>query len=184
MPQQAKELMLKELTEEFRDIQQTGCVVVGYQGMKADESRRLRQEARRLGSRVLVVRNSLFARAMSDLGAPGVGGLLDGPSAVVQGPTVVEAARAADAMAKACPAVQVRGVYVDGRILGPECVRKLADMPSRETLLSMFAGALMAPLRRLAAGLLDRPRALLSVLEQMKKQKAEKESTEKGSTES
>lgn len=178
MPQHVKELMLKELAEEFRDIRQTGCVVVGYQGMKADESRRLRQEARRQGSRVMVVKNSLFARAVSDLGAPGLGDLLGGPSAVVQGPTAVEAARAAAAMAKACAAVQVRGVYVDGQILGPEGVRKLADIPSRETLLSMFAGALMAPLRRLTAGLLDRPRALLSILDQMKNQKAE------GSTES
>ncbi|MBN2309163.1 MAG: hypothetical protein JXR94_09345, partial [Candidatus Hydrogenedentes bacterium] len=38
-----------------------------------------------------------------------------------------EAARAADAMAKACAAVHVRGVYVDGQVLGPEGVRKLAD---------------------------------------------------------
>lgn len=173
MPQQVKELMLKELTEKFQDLQQTGCVVVGYQGMKANESRDVRQEARRQGSRVLVVKNSLFVRAASNLGAPDLSGLLTGPSAVVQGPTAVEAARAAEAMAKACPAVQVRGVYVDGQILGPEGVRKLADIPSRETLLSMFAGALMAPLRRLAAGLLDRPRALLSCLEQMRSQKAE-----------
>lgn len=173
MPQQVKELMLKELTEEFRDIQQTGCVVVGYHGMKADEGRLLRQEARRQGSRMMVVKNSLFARAVSDLGAAGIGDLLSGPTAVVQGPTAVEAARAADAMAKACAAVHVRGVYVDGQVLGPEGVRRLADMPSRETLLSMFAGGLMAPLRQLLACLLDRPRALLSVLDQMKNQKAE-----------
>ena len=76
-------------------------------------------------------------------------------------------------MAKACAALQVRGVYVDGQVLGPEGVRKLAAIPSRETLLSMLAGALMAPLRRLAAGLLDRPRALLSVLEQMKQKAAD-----------
>jgi large subunit ribosomal protein L10 len=173
MPQYVKELMLKELTAEFRDIRRTGCVVVGYQGMKADESRHLRQEARRLGTRVLVVKNSLFARAASDLGAPALGSLLSGPSAIVTGPTAVEAARAADALAKTCAAMQVRGVYVDGQILGPEGVRKLADIPSRETLLSMLAGALMAPLRRLTAGLLDRPRALLSILEQMKDQKAQ-----------
>ena len=173
MPQYVKELMLKELADEFRDIQETGCVVVGYQGMKADEGRLVRQEARRQGSRVRVVKNSLFARAVSDLGAPAIGDLLSGPSAIVQGPTAVEAARAADAMAKACGAVQVLGVYVDGKVLGPEGVRKLANIPSRETLLSMFAGALMAPLRQLVAGLLDRPRALLSVLEQLKNQKAE-----------
>ncbi|NLW51205.1 MAG: 50S ribosomal protein L10 [Candidatus Brocadiaceae bacterium] len=172
MPQQVKELMLKELTEEFRDIRRTGCVVVGYHGMKADESRLVRQEARRQGSRMMVVKNSLFARAASDLGACGLSSLLDGPTAVVQGPSAVEAARAAQAMARACAALEVRGVYVDGQVLGPEGVRKLADIPNRETLLSMFAGALMAPLRRLAGGLLDRPRALLNVLEQMKDRKA------------
>ena len=172
MAQHVKELMLKELEERFGNIQQTGCVVVGYQGMKADEARRLRQEARRQSSQVMVVKNSLFALALDHLGAAGVGEMLAGPSAVVHGPSAVEAARAADAMAKACPAVQLRGAYVDGQVLGPDGVRKLARIPDRETLLSMVAGALMAPLRRLAAGLLSKPRALMSILDQMKQNAA------------
>ena len=169
MAQHVKELMLKELEERFGNIQQTGCVVVGYQGMKADEARRLRQEARRQSSQVMVVKNSLFALALDHLGVAGVGEMLAGPSAVVHGPSAVEAARAADAMAKACPAVQLRGAYVDGQVLGPDGVRKLARIPDRETLL---AGALMAPLRRLAAGLLSKPRALMSILDQMKQNAA------------
>ena len=167
--------MLKELEEKFHGIRETGCVVIAYQGMKADEARLVRQEAHRLGSEVMVVRNTLFGLAMDRLGATEIRELIAGATAIVQGPTPVEAARAADAMARTCRAIQVRGAYVDGRLMPPEGVARLAKVPSREVLLSMLAGAFMAPLRRLAAGLMAKPRALRSVLDQLK-QRAEQES--------
>jgi large subunit ribosomal protein L10 len=168
MARELKELMLKELEDQFRDIQQTGCVVVRYEGLSADEARKLREQMRRAGSRMTVVRNRLFSLAASHLGAGEVAELLEGPSAVVCGDNPVDAAKAVEEAAKTSDAIAVRGAYVDGRILGPEGVEKLSKVPSREELLSMFAGMLMAPLRQLAGGLLAKPRELLNVFQQLK----------------
>ncbi len=171
MPREVKELMLKELEEQFRDIQQTGCVLVDYQGVRADEARRLRVEIKRAGVEMTVVKNSIFALAVTNLGAAELASLLDGPIAVVRGENPVVAARAARQMAKANGAVQVRGAYCEGRVVGPERVEQLADIPGREELLAMVAGALISPLRRLAAGLISRQRELLSVLGQLRDSK-------------
>jgi len=172
MPQQVKTLMLAELEKKFRDVKATGCVLVSYQGMKADQERRLRHEVRQKGAEMTVVRNSIFGIAMEHLGAGEVRQLLEGPVAVVHAGDPVSAAKAAGQMTKASAAVRVRGAYFEGRVVGPEGVEKLATIPSREVLLSMVAGALTAPLRRLAYGLLAKPRALVNVFEELKKKAA------------
>jgi large subunit ribosomal protein L10 len=170
MARELKEMMLAELEDQFRDIEQTGCVVVHYEGLSADEARELRELIRQAGSRMTVVRNRLFSLAASRLGVSGLDELLEGPTAIVCGPNAVDAAKAAEDAARKSEAIAVRGAYVDGRVVGPEGVEKLSKVPSREELLSMFAGMLMAPARRLAAGLLAKPRELLSVFQQLKDQ--------------
>ncbi len=175
MAREVKELIVKELTETFRDINETGCVLVSYRGMKADEAHRLRQEVRQRSSRVTVVKNSLFALALDRLGAAELKSLLEGSIAVVQGENSVAAAKVAQEMTKLCAAIQVRGAYVDGAVVGPETVEELARIPSREVLLAMVAGALLGPLRRLALGLMAKPRALVSALDQLRTRSAQQE---------
>jgi large subunit ribosomal protein L10 len=94
----------------------------------------------------------------------------------VCGENPVIAAKAAKEASDACEAIQLRGAYVSGNVTDPTGVERLANIPSRDVLLSMVAGALMAPLRRLAFGLLAKPRALLSLLSQLK-DRAEPEET-------
>ncbi len=173
MAREIKTLMLGELEGRFRNVKQTGCVLVSYQGMKADEAKRVRLEARRKGAEVTVVRNSLFGLAMERLGAGEVKQLLAGPVAVVSASDPVAAAKVVAEISKSAPAVKVRGAYFEGNVVGPEGVEKLAKIPGREALLSMVAGALMAPLRRLAFGLMAKPRELRSIVEQLQKKAAE-----------
>jgi len=182
MAREIKTLMLGELETKFRNVKQTGCVLVSYQGMKADEAKRMRLEARQKGAEVTVVRNSLFGLAMERLGAGEVKQLLAGPVAVVSAADAVAAAKVVTEITKAAPAVKVRGAYFEGNVVGPEGVERLAKIPSREALLSMVAGALMAPLRRLAFGLMAKPRELRSVLEQLQKRAAAAESAPPAAT--
>ncbi len=173
MAREVKELMVKELEAVFQGIDGTGCVLVNYDGMTGDAARQVRQEVRRRGGSMVIVRNSLFGIALDRLGVGGLKRLIGGPMAVVRGEGPIEAAKAVDAATEMCAAIRVRGGYADGRVLGPEEVKKLAAIPSREVLLATIAGALMAPLRRLAYGLLDRPRALACGLDQLRARAAE-----------
>ncbi len=175
MPRRVKELMVAEMEQQLRDINKSGCVLVDYQGITADTDSAVRESIRQKGGTMMVVKNSLFAIAMQRLGAEPVTSLLRGPVAVVWAEDPVGAAKAVDEAAKQCEALQVRGGYADGKTIDAETVKKLADIPGREELLSMVAGALVAPVRRLVGGLLSRPRAFLNGLEQLREQKEDQQ---------
>jgi large subunit ribosomal protein L10 len=168
MARRLKELTVAELEDEFRDIHDTGCVLVGFHGMKADEGRAVRAQIRAVGGRIKVVRNRLFAVAMARLNGPDLAPLMDCSISVVRAANAVDAAKAVREAQRVCPALKVKGGYAEGRVLGPEAAERLADVPPREVLLGMVACALLAPLRQLVFGLTAKPRALASVLVQLR----------------
>jgi large subunit ribosomal protein L10 len=176
MARRVKELMTAELEKRFRDIKETGCVLVNFEGLKADEARIVRASLREVGGEMMVVKNSLFAIALDRLGAAELYSLVRGPTAVIHAQNPVDAARAIKEAAAEYPAIELLGGYADGAVVDAGAVAKLAEIPDRETLLSMVAGALLAPLRRLAFGLTAKQRALLNGLDKLRERKKEEES--------
>ena len=87
------------------------------------------------------------------------------------------AARAFKDASEICPALRLRGGYVEGKVVDAARVEKLAQIPSRETLLAQLAGMLKAPLRRLAYGLLSRPRAFVRGLNILRERMEEENSS-------
>lgn len=49
--------------------------------------------------------------------------------------------------------IKIRGAVVEGKFCDPAVVREIADLPSRDILLSMLAGAFQSPLSTLARAL-------------------------------
>ena len=171
MAREVKELMLEELAHKFQNVKQTGCILVNYRGLTAGDAINVRRTVAQRGGRMSVVKNSLFALAMDRYGAGAVRSMLDGPTAVITADNPVAAAKSVKEVAGLYESLKVRGAFVDGAVLDAGGVAKLAEIPTREVLLSQIAGALMAPLRRLAGGLLAKPRALVNCLDQLREQK-------------
>ena len=138
-----------ELADHFRAS--TAAVLTEYRGLTVAQLKTLR---RSLGSTVTyaVVKNTLTKIAAKDAGVTGVDNLLAGPSAIafVRG-DAVEAAKALRTFAKENPALVIKGGYMDGRTLSVEEVQRIADLESREVLLSKLAGALKAKQSQAAA---------------------------------
>ena len=141
-----------ELTEEFRTS--SAAVLTEYRGLTVAQLKELR---RSLGATTsyAVVKNTLTRIAAKDAGVEGIEDLLTGPSAIafVKG-DAVEAAKGLRDFAKANPLLVIKGGTMGTTTLSAKDVEALADLPSRETLLAMFAGALQAPLVK-TAGLLQ-----------------------------
>ena len=171
MAREIKELMLQELANRFQDVGRTGCILMDYRGLNAGDATNVRLSIAERGGQMCVVKNNLFALAMDRCGAGAVCSLLDGPTAVITADNPVTAAKAAKEAHQLCGALEVRGGFADGAVLDAGAVARLAEIPSREVLLSQIAGALMAPLRRLAQCVLAKPRALVNCLEQLREQK-------------
>jgi large subunit ribosomal protein L10 len=138
------------LSEEFRES--SGAVLTEYRGLTVAQLTELR---RSLGqnARFSIVKNTLTKRAIQDAGLDvQIDDLLVGPSAVafVHG-DVVEAAQGLRDFAKANSPLVIKGAIIDGKSMTAEDVTKLADLESREVLLSKLAGALKAKQGQAAA---------------------------------
>ena len=138
------------LTEEFRES--SGAVLTEYRGLTVAQLTELR---RSLGqnARFSVVKNTLTKLALKEAGIDAqIDDLLAGPSAIafVHG-DVVEAAKGLRDFAKENTPLVIKGGIIDGKSMSAEDVTKLADLESREVLLSKFAGALKAKQGQAAA---------------------------------
>jgi large subunit ribosomal protein L10 len=124
-----------------------------------------------------VVKNTLTKIAAREAGiAEHVEDLLEGPSAIafVNG-DVVEAAKGLRDFAKANPNLVIKGGVVDGRAMSPEEIGRLADLDSREVLLSKVAGALKASIANAAATLDALPTQVARLAEALRAKRAEAE---------
>lgn len=149
MARQDKVATVTEIADRFRAS--AVAVLTDYRGLSVAQMKDLR---RSLGPTVTfsVVKNTLTKRAAADAGIDGIDALLVGPSAIafVEGDPV-DAAKGIRNFAKDNPALIVKGGYMDGALLSPEDFTKLANLESREVLLSKLAGAMKAKQSQAAA---------------------------------
>ncbi len=138
-----------ELTDHFRTSQ--AAVLTEYRGLTVAQIKALR---RSLGGTTTyaVVKNTLTKIAAQQAGVSGLDSLLAGPSAIafVKG-DAVEAAKSLRDFAKEFPALVIKGGILDGKPLSAADVTKIADLESREVLLSKLAGAMKAKQSQAAA---------------------------------
>jgi large subunit ribosomal protein L10 len=150
MPSPEKVDKVARLKERINSSQ--ALLLAEYRGLSVQDATELR---RSLGqdTRFSVVKNTLMKRAAGEAGVAELERLLEGPTAVafVAGDPVSAAKRVVEA-AKRFPALALKGAYMEGRVLGADEARGLAELESREVMLSRLAGAMKAEMSR-AAGM-------------------------------
>ena len=166
MPSPEKVEQVARLKERISSSQ--ALLLAEYRGLSVQDATELR---RSLGqdTRFSVIKNTLMRRAAGEAGVSELERLLEGPTAVafVAGDPVAAAKRLVEA-AKRFPALGLKGAFVEGRVLGADDARGLAELESRDVMLSRLAGALKAEMSR-AAGMFQALQGrFLSVLEAYK----------------
>lgn len=139
-----KSAAIAELAEKFRSS--NAAVLTEYRGLSVAQITELRG-ALRGNATYAVVKNTLTELAAKEAGVSAFDGQLVGPSAIafVDGDPV-EAAKGLRDFAKANPLLVIKSGLLDGKALSAAEITKLADLESREVLLSKLAGALNASL--------------------------------------
>lgn len=130
-------------------------IITEYRGLKVGQLASLRRQLREAGGEYKVFKNTLARLGAEKAGVEGLDEMLLGPSGItfVNGDVAAVAKALRDA-AKANPLLVIKGGVMGGNVLSAKNVESLAELPSREVLLAMFAGALQAPLVK-TAGLLQ-----------------------------
>jgi large subunit ribosomal protein L10 len=133
--------------------------ITEYRGMSVGQLATLRRALRPAGGEYKVYKNTLALLGAEKAGVNGLDQLLVGPSALtfVSG-DVAAAAKALRDAAKTTPLLVLKGGSMGGKVLSARDVEALADLPSREVLLAQFAGALQAPMSKMAGLLQALPR--------------------------
>jgi large subunit ribosomal protein L10 len=151
------------VVNEVRDRLQSadGAVLTEYRGLTVAELAELRRELAAAGGDYKIYKNTLVRLAVADGPQAPIHDLLTGPTAIafVQG-DVSAVAKALRDFAKNNPNLVVKGGMVGTGVLSAADIDILADLPSRDTLLAQFAGALAAPLQQLAGLVQALPRNL------------------------
>ena len=150
----------------------TTAFVVEFKGLKVVAVDELRRKVREAGGSYRVVKNTLARKATA-------GTALEGASAHFRGPTALVKAQADPArvakvltdFAKTNPAITVKAGVVEGTNLDAAACKGIADLPSREELLTKLAYLLQSPMQRLAAVLNAPQRNLAVVLGQVAESK-------------
>ena len=121
-----------------------------YRGITVEEDAKLRSELRKENNECMVVKNSTIAFAAKEAGIEGLDGILEGPTAVIIGnDDYVSPARILNGYAKDHDFKFKAGI-MDQKVVSDKEIKKLANLPSKETLYSMLASALLGNIRNLA----------------------------------
>ncbi len=128
------------------------AVLADYRGMTVGQMQDLRGRLRSSGIEMLVVKNTLARRAAKAAGYAPLSAELIGPIAMVFAADDVSApARILNDYIRANRKMVIKAGLLEGQVIGADTVTELADLPSREVLLSRLLGAMQAPLGNLAS---------------------------------
>jgi large subunit ribosomal protein L10 len=144
-------------------------VLTEYRGLTVAQLKELRRSLQP-NATYAVVKNTLTKIAARDAGVTTLEPMLEGPSAIafVTG-DAVEVAKSLRDFGRTHPLLVVKGGVLDGRAITADEVRRLADLESREVLLSKLAGAMKGSLQQavsLFAAPLSQMARLMGALEE------------------
>lgn len=153
----ASEAILKQkqaIIDEIKErVQNANTIVLfDYRGITDSEAKELRIKLRETNSDYKVYKNTLMARAFNDLNID-LNESLNGPSAFAFGEDQIAPIKVLSDFAKDHPALVLKVGIVDGEKADQAKLSEYATIPSREGLLTMLAGGMMAIPRDLAIAL-------------------------------
>lgn len=145
-----KQVVIDEIKERVQNAKT--IVLFDYRGITDSEAKELRVKLRESNSDYKVYKNTLMARAFNDLDID-LNESLNGPSAFAFGEDQIAPIKVLSEFAKDHPALVLKVGIVDGEKADQAKLAEYATIPSREGLLTMLAGGMMAIPRDLAIAL-------------------------------
>ncbi len=159
--------VVSEVAELLKDSKLT--VVAKYPGTSVKSMQELRRSSRENGTKVLVVKNRLFKKAMegdSRLRSVDASWLTGQLLYAFNSDDEVAPAQDLANFAKQEPQLEfVGGINADGQLLSADDIKMLASLPGKEQLRAQLVGTIAAPLSGFVNVLSGNIRGVLNVLE-------------------
>ena len=168
MPTHEKVTAVEDLKQRLAGVKTV--LLAEYRGLSVQQISELRKQLRTVSAQYKVVKNRLAKIAVSASELASLTPHLKGPvGLIVSQDDPVAVAKAVSTFARINQALTIKVGYVEGRLMQPDSLKALAELPSKEALRGRLVGALQGPLAQLV-GLLQAPqREVVYVLEQRAK---------------
>lgn len=153
-----------------------GVVLVDYCGLTVAEDTELRSKMREAGVKYMVAKNTFIRIAAQEAGIKGLDAYLEHNTAVAfSAEDPVAPAKILNDFSKDHKALEIKAGILDGKVIGLDEVKAVAELPSREELLAKLVGSMQAPISGLVNVLQGTIRNFVYTLEAVR-QKKEQES--------
>ena len=147
-----KKAEVSDLAAKIKDAKLV--LLTDYRGINVEDVTNLRTELRNTNAEYRVIKNNITKRALAEAGIEGLEEKLVGPTAVIMSSEdYLEPTKAIYKFSKDNDFYKIKGGVIEGKVMTAEEIITLAKLPSKETLLSMLAGALLGNISKLAVAL-------------------------------
>jgi large subunit ribosomal protein L10 len=164
MPKPEKVDAVETLKGKFSSAK--GIVLADFTGLTVAEADDLRRRCREAEVEYRVVKNTLAKIAARESELGDLEKYFRGPVAVAMSQKdAVAPARVLAEFRKVVQKPVFIGGFLDGRLLSPEQVRRIANLPPREVLLAQVIGAIQAPMGQIVWTLDGLLRNLVSIVD-------------------
>lgn len=149
------------------------AILADYRGLTVAEVNELRSRLRESGVYFRVVKNNLAMRAVQDTDKADLEGHFVGPTAMALSEDPVAAAKVLSEFANEHDDLEIKVGAMNGELLSTEQISELAQLPSREQLLTNLAVGLKAPITKMARSLNEVPGKFVRAVAAVRDQKQE-----------
>jgi len=144
-----KQPVVQEISERIDGAQ--GLVLVDHRGLTVQQDTELRKQLREAGVFYKVYKNTMMNFAFKGTAFEGLSDLLNGPSAIaVSKEDATAPARVICEFAKTAKNLEVKGGFVEGRVIDVKGVEEVSQIPSRDILLGRLLGSMQSPVANFA----------------------------------
>ena len=144
-----KQAVVAQLNEKVRKA--TAGLIVDYKGITVAQDTGLRAECRANNVDYSVVKNTLLRFAFNENGLNELDGLLNGTTSLAVSDDAVAPARVLCGFAKKIEGkFEVKGGFMDGKVISLETIRQLSEIPALPVLQAQVLGTMLAPITGLA----------------------------------